>query len=86
MPVISRFYGISIMMFFKDHNPPYFHAKHEGQIAIFDIRSHRVLAGGLPPQATRLVREWLKQDQKELHENWKRAQTDKQLKAIEPLA
>ncbi|MGI0481802.1 DUF4160 domain-containing protein [Geminocystis sp. CENA526] len=26
MPVISRFYGIIIKMFFLDHNPPYFHA------------------------------------------------------------
>lgn len=86
MPVISRFYGISIMIFFKDHNPPHFHAKYEGQIAVFDIKSHRVLAGELPPQAIRLVREWAKLHEKELLENWKRAQTDKQLKSIEPLA
>jgi len=26
MPVISRFYGIVISMFYEDHNPPHFHA------------------------------------------------------------
>lgn len=85
MPVISRFYGISIMMFFKDHNPPHFHAKYEGRIAVFNIRTHRLLAGALPPQAGRLVREWLKMHEKELLENWHRAQNDRELKSIQPL-
>ena len=57
MPVISRFYGISIMIFFKDHNPPHFHAKYEGQVAVFDIKSRRVLAGDLPLHATRRVKD-----------------------------
>nr|WP_213999709.1 DUF4160 domain-containing protein [Arsukibacterium sp.] len=30
MPVISRFYGIWIAMYFNDHNPPYFHAEYSG--------------------------------------------------------
>ena len=85
MPVISRFYGIVIMMFFKDHNPPHFHAKYEGRIAIFNIQTHRLMAGKLPPHALKLVREWLKGHEKELMENWARAQRDRQLKTIEPL-
>jgi hypothetical protein len=28
MPEISRFYGLIIKMFFKDHNPPHFHAEY----------------------------------------------------------
>jgi Domain of unknown function (DUF4160) len=28
MPEISRFYGIIIYMYFKDHAPPHFHAKY----------------------------------------------------------
>ena len=85
MPVISRFYGISIMIFFKDHNPPHFHAKYEGRVAIFNIRTHRLIAGSLPPNAVRLVREWLKLHEKELMDDWNRAQTDKELKPIQPL-
>ena len=34
MPVISRFYGILIVMYFNDHNPPHFHAKYSGDEAI----------------------------------------------------
>ena len=85
MPVISRFYGISIMIFFKDHNPPHFHAKYEGHIAIFNIRTHRLMTGSLPPNAVRLVREWLKLHEKELMDDWDRAHNDRELKPIEPL-
>ena len=85
MPVISRFYGISIMIFFKDHNPPRFHAKYEDQVAVFNIRTHRLIAGSLPPNAVRLVRAWLKLHEKELMDDWNRAQTDKKLKPIQPL-
>lgn len=28
MPIISRFLGIVIMMYWNDHNPPHFHAKY----------------------------------------------------------
>ncbi len=31
MPEISRFFGIVIAMFYKDHVPPHFHAKYAGR-------------------------------------------------------
>jgi len=34
MPVISRFYGILVMMYYQDHHPPHFHAKYEGQVGV----------------------------------------------------
>jgi hypothetical protein len=35
MPTISRFFGISIAMFFDDHGYPHFHARHaEGQAKV----------------------------------------------------
>ena len=37
MPEISRFYGIRIFMFFREHNPPHFHAKYQGYEAIFEM-------------------------------------------------
>ncbi len=39
MPEISRFYGIVIRMFFRDHQPAHFHARFgefEAQINISD--------------------------------------------------
>ena len=85
MPVISRFYGIVILMFFQDHHPPHFHAKYEGQIAVFSIKGCRLLAGKLSPRAMRLVKVWAKLHEKELMEDWDLAQKDGNLKMIEPL-
>ena len=28
MPIVSEFYGIKIMMFWDEHNPPHFHAEY----------------------------------------------------------
>lgn len=36
MPEISRFLGISITMYFKDHVPPHFHAD------ITDLKQHLI--------------------------------------------
>jgi hypothetical protein len=85
MPVISRFYGIVIMMFFRDHQPPHFYAKYEGQIAVYSIKNCCLLAGKLPPQATRLIKEWTKIHEKALIQDWHLAQKEGKLKNIEPL-
>jgi hypothetical protein len=37
MPVIAEFYGIIIQMFWRDHNPPHFHARYGGAKAVFRI-------------------------------------------------
>jgi hypothetical protein len=37
MPEISRFYGIVIKMYFRDHAPPHFHAEYSGSEMIVDI-------------------------------------------------
>ena len=31
MPVISRFFGIMILMNYNDHEPPHFHARYQDQ-------------------------------------------------------
>ena len=85
MPVISRFYGIVILMFFQDHNPPHFHAKYEGQLAVYNIKDCSLIAGKLSLRATRLIEEWAKMHKKELMEDWKIAQKEGKLKTIEPL-
>ncbi len=85
MPIISRFYGISVMMFFKEHNPPHFHAKYEGCVAVFEIKTGKIMAGNLPPRAVKLVKEWVKLHTKELLADWSLIQKDKKPKLIEPL-
>lgn len=85
MPIISEFYGISIMMFFQEHNPPHFHAKYQGKVAVFNIRTGKMLGGKFSIRAQRLIREWIKLHQDELLENWQLAQHDRKLRKIKPL-
>lgn len=42
MPEISRFYGIIIAMFAKDHTPPHFHARYGDDAGFFNIENRRV--------------------------------------------
>ncbi len=72
-------------MYFNDHNPPHFHAKYEGSIAVFNIANRRMMAGGLPPNATRLVRKWAALHERELMHNWLSAKKDRKLEEIKPL-
>lgn len=43
MPTISRFYGILISMFFKDHAPPHFHAEYNEFEIVVDIRTLEII-------------------------------------------
>ena len=51
MPVLSRFYGIIIRMYFQqaEHNPPHIHALYGEDMAAIDIQTGEVLEGHLPP-------------------------------------
>lgn len=85
MPEISRFLGIVIAMYFKEHAPPHFHAKYGGQRAAFSIRDLRLLEGKLPPRIVAFVLEWAFQHRDALMENWQRIEREEDLRPIEPL-
>lgn len=85
MPEISRFFGISIKMFFGDHVPPHFHAEYGDYKAQVNIRSHIIIAGDLPPRVLGMVVEWAALHQDELSELWELAAQNKSLRRIEPL-
>lgn len=85
MPEISRFFGIVIAMFYKDHPPPHFHAKYSGQWAAFSIDDLKMIEGELPRRAISLILEWAFQHRTELMNNWKRIQDQKPLEQIPPL-
>ncbi|HEX8315299.1 MAG TPA: DUF4160 domain-containing protein [Flavisolibacter sp.] len=85
MPQLSRFYGIIIYLYFKDHNPPHFHAwygEHKCEISIFDLT---LLEGSLPSRAQSLVIEWATLHKKELLDNWNLAKEGQPFNSIEPL-
>jgi hypothetical protein len=85
MPQISFFLGIIIRMFYRDHNPPHFHAVYAEHEGIIDINKLELINGNLPPRVLGLVIEWAALHQNELLENWQRAKDQEPLKAIAPL-
>ncbi|HUP17935.1 MAG TPA: DUF4160 domain-containing protein [Acidimicrobiia bacterium] len=84
MPRISEFYGITILMFFGDHNPPHFHARYANYKARVALNG-TVLAGHLPRRVARLVREWAQLHTDELAACWERAVNHEPPGTIEPL-
>ncbi|MDH3606366.1 MAG: DUF4160 domain-containing protein [Acidimicrobiia bacterium] len=84
MPRIASFYGITITMYFGDHNPPHFHALYAGQRARFTLDG-QLLSGDLPRRARRLVRTWAQLHPDELAGCWERARNHALPGTIEPL-
>jgi hypothetical protein len=85
VPTISRFFGISIAMFFDDHGPPHFHARHADGSAKVRIDTLEVIDSSLGRRQLRFVLAWAELHQDELSENWKLARSGEILNPIEPL-
>jgi len=84
MPIISRFYGIVIAMYFNDHNPPHFHAKYSGYEGLFNFDG-TLIEGELPNRASKFVKEWISYHKPELEDNWEKAKSGQPLDYIAPL-
>jgi hypothetical protein len=84
MPVISRFFGIVIFMFWREHAPPHFHAKYQEQEITVEIETGQV-EGHMVPRAVSLIQEWRQSHQAELLENWRLAEHKRTLRRIAPL-
>jgi hypothetical protein len=70
MPEISRFFGIIIYMYSKDHLPPHFHAEYGDEEGMFSIETCNIIKGDLPRKQTRLVQAWAELHQEELMSNY----------------
>ena len=83
MPVLSRFYGITIRMYFQqaEHNPPHIHALYGEDMAAIDIQTGEVLEGHLPPKALAMVREWSAIHKDDLLHMWE----TQEFKSLSPL-
>ena len=84
MPVLSRFYGIIIRMYFlqKEHNPPHIHAIYGDDVAAITISDGSVIEGALPGKALEMVQEWVSLHKEELLTMWE-TQEFKQLSPLE---
>ncbi|MEY3396589.1 MAG: hypothetical protein RLZZ534_551, partial [Actinomycetota bacterium] len=81
----SYFYGISIYMYPRDHNPPHFHAIYGEFSAVVLVATGEIISGDLPRRAERLVSEWLRVHTNEIYQAWLNLQSGKSVDAIEPL-
>ena len=83
MPILSRFYGIVIRMYFQqaEHNPPHIHALYGDDMAEIVIRTGEVLEGHLPPTALAMVREWVSINKSDLLHMWE----TQEFKPLSPL-
>ncbi len=53
MPEVSRFYGIMIRFYYRDHPPTHFHAIYAEHEALIEIETGNVNQGFLPKKSTR---------------------------------
>ena len=84
MPEISRFLGIVIRMYYRDHAPPHFHAEYGEYEVEVEIETGAV-QGQFPRRALNAVLEWYDLHRTELLDDWRLAEQQQPLKAIEPL-
>jgi hypothetical protein len=82
MPIIARFYGILIKMYFKEHGIPHFHALYAEYNGVFEIESLEMIEGDLPNRAQRMVKEWAELYKNDLLKMWK-TQEFKKLPGLE---
>jgi hypothetical protein len=73
VPTISRFFGISIAMYFDDHGFPHFHARDANGQAKIRIDEIEVIESAMQTRQLRLVLAWAELHQGELLANWQRA-------------
>lgn len=74
MPVIARFYGITVKMYFrqKEHNPPHIHAISGDCIGVFSIYDGEMIEGDLPVKCQQMVRVFIEYHRERLIQMWEK--------------
>jgi hypothetical protein len=85
MPEVSRFYGIIIRFYFRDHPPTHFHAIYAEYEALIEIETGGIYQGNLPKTAYELVNQWRLLHLHELRDDWNRARLNQPVLPIQPL-
>jgi len=84
MPELSRFLGIVIAMYYRDHGPPHFHAIYGEYEVTVEIETGSV-NGEFPTRALGHVHEWRELHRSELLADWALARESQPLSKIAPL-
>ena len=73
MPTISMFYGILVLMYFRDnqrHSLPHIHVRYQDDEAVIAIQNGAVLEGEIPPRQLRMVQVWMDIHHEDLMLDW----------------
>ncbi len=73
MPVVAVIAGVKIYMYFKDHQPPHFHAKEDSEEEVFDLEGNS-LKGAISPKKSKKIRKWAKENNAFLNDQWEEYQ------------
>lgn len=82
MPTISRFFGLSVVLYYNDHPPAHVHVFYQDMETKVAIDTGELIEGRLPVASLRMLREWLRLRRPELMANWRRAQDHEPLERI----
>ncbi|MFN0111650.1 MAG: DUF4160 domain-containing protein [Blastocatellia bacterium] len=88
MPVISKFYGVVVLMYFFDnrqHQQPHIHVQYNDQEAVLSIPDGNVIAGLIQTSKLKLAQAWIEIHQDELMADWQLAVSGQAIFKIEPL-
>ena len=85
MPELSRFLGMIVRMYIREHNPPHFHVFCGEDVAVFSIQTGKMIQGKFPHKKAALVTAWTIIHQKELLKNWNNLLKGIEVEKIEPL-
>lgn len=72
MPIISRFYGLIVKMYFRksEHNPPHIHIIYGEYSGMIEIETAELIEGDLPKRALSMAKEWTEQNKEKLMKIW----------------
>lgn len=76
MPTISMFYGILVLMYFRDnrrHHLPHIDVRYQEEEAAISIADGEVLDGSVPPRQLKLVQAWIEIHREDLMLDWQLA-------------
>ena len=83
MPIISKFYGMVVKMYYlaSEHNPPHIHVIYGEYIGVINLLTLEMMQGDLPNKALSIIKDWTLIHRDELIEMW----TTQEFKSLSPI-
>lgn len=83
MPIISKFYGMVVKMYYlaSEHNPPHIHVIYGDFIGVINLLTLEMMQGDLPNKALSIIKDWTSIHRDELIEMW----NTQEFKSLSPI-